>query len=177
MAKSPEQRTAELFSQNYDLLESELHQRRVAIPETDISLILMEFKPYSFTENQKQWLYSPMRQMEAGDLWARYYPLRKMCLSLIVAVDVDRPGACLQVTKANRVIPERSTSVPLPKQGDIAGFLRLGQNEVGRLRFLDETETLYLIPTGRIVDKLVVEGNKGSAQEADRKLEQFFESI
>ena len=64
----------------------------------------------------------------------------------------------------------------MPKQGDIVSYLGLRKNEIERLRFLDDTETLYLIPTGRIVEKLSAVQDKGvSAKDADRELAKFFE--
>lgn len=165
---SPEARTTELFSQNFDVLARELHHRTVKIHGTNISIVLVKLNPYSLAQNQKHWLYSPMAQMEAGDFWARDHYLRKMFLSLIVAKDDGQVGACLQVEKANRVDPDSKKESPFPRQGDIATYLGLNKNEIGKLRFLDDSETLHLIPTGRIVDK--ISGTQINPHDADHEL-------
>lgn len=165
---SPEVRTTELLSQNFNVLARELHHRTVTIAGTNISIILAELKPYSLAENRKSWLYTPMQQMKEGDWWARYHPLRKMCLSLIVAKDEGEVGSCLQVVKADRVDPKSGKAIPLPKQGDIATYLGLNKNEIGKLRFLDDTDTLYLTPTGRIVEKIAA--SHINSQDADSEL-------
>lgn len=171
MAKSPEERTTELFSKNFDVLWQNLRNRTVAIPGTSISIVLTELNPYSYAKNQDSWLYTPMKIMEEGDFYARYHPLRKMCLSLIVARDEGKVGACIQVAKASRIDSARRDPIPLPKQGDIAISLGLQKDEIGKLRFLDDTETLYLIRTGRILDRLPVAKDKHvSAGDADQAL-------
>lgn len=173
MPKSPEERTEELSSKNFDVLARDIRNVTVTIPGTDTSIVMVDPRPYPLSENQSSF-YNPMQRMRPLDFWARFWPLRKMCLSLIVAMDGDRVGACVRVKRASRIDLKTGKPVSMPKESDVVPYLGLRPNEIGRLRYLDHTDTLYLIPTGVIVNKLS-DLEDGRTEDADRALDKFFE--
>lgn len=170
---SLEARTSEFFAQNYDVLERELKNRIIAVPGTDKKIVLVTLVPYSRSKNLERKMYHPMMQMQTGDLWACHWAFRKMNLPLIVTRDGDLTGACIEIKRASRIDPETGKLIPMPKEGDIATFLGLGDGERGRLRFLNNSETLYIEKENQPLSEEQIK--QIDPEEASRELSKFFQ--
>lgn len=133
------------FNQNVEKLASAMLGRIIAIPNTNIAIMITETQVYSRGENISNWRYKVMSLMGAGDLWACPFPLRHINLCLLVAKDREEVGACVRLKEANKFISDESGWEPLTKEGDISRCLKLEVGERVVLRFIDATEVLYLV--------------------------------
>lgn len=150
---TPEARTAALFSYAPGALAKQLIKGGgivVAIPETDTKVRIFEAEPYEKRKVGKR--YSAMNYMTPGDLWNP--PMRQILQSLIVAKDRDGVGACIRLKKVEYFDPKTQVFVPVlttsrgefgAREGDIAKYLGLRKRDQGKLKFLDNSDTLYLI--------------------------------
>lgn len=140
---SPEERTAAFFNRNYDEVARALHNRVIALSGTDRKIVCTDLVAYSRAENLRDRKYKLMSQMQPGTLWALPFPLRRVRLLLVVASDDGETGACIRVKRAG-LMSTGGIIVPMPKEGDIADYLGLEDNEILSLAFKDQSEILYL---------------------------------
>lgn len=95
--------------------------------------------------------YKSMNGMEAGVLWNP--PSRAIAQSLIVAMEKQKPGACVRILRANFYNPRTDTFVPTlrvrgkkfsQREGSVAEYLGLRKYDKSALRFLDASNVLYV---------------------------------
>lgn len=155
-----EQKTADLMNLNYDALADEIQNRysMVQLAGSDKRIYITKLQAWSKEQvggrfSQMKAMYSQMGGFNPGD-WCTYLvPIRRMRQSLIVANDDGKPGACLRVERASRFDPSKNDYVPMPNEGDIANFFELANNERAELKFLDDSNILYLVRTGFIMER------------------------
>lgn len=137
-------RTSEFFTQNVADLAEAL-QGRVLIDQTSNKQVqLTRLEPYPKVGPRYRDIAG--KKMQPGELWTPYIPLRKMSQSLIIARGEESDvGACVRALRASYYDLEKGEFVPMPREGDIASFLELGRFMRTNLRFLDESDILYII--------------------------------
>ncbi|MEK7616809.1 MAG: hypothetical protein AAB414_02045 [Patescibacteria group bacterium] len=176
-----ETRTAEFFKQNYDDLAAQLQNRVVELADSGLRIILTLLQPWSRTETgggiaQVRPWYKAMRNMEPGDWCATAIPLRSMRQSLVVALDTREVGACIRIVRASRFDPQKNDFVAMPREGDIANFLGMRDNERAQIRFLNESDVLYLVRTGLTIEPVVNTPSPQNTTDANRQLERLLQS-
>lgn len=138
-----ERRTAIFFDQHYESLAQSLENKIVALVGTDKKILLTQLVPYSHQTISEGWRYRQLLTMQPGDVWFYRNEFRKMSQALVVAKDFGVVGACVRVERASFSVANEPFS-PMPREGDIANFLEAQDNRIGRLRFLDQSDILYL---------------------------------
>lgn len=141
--RSPEERTAAMFSLNYGALATELKKREIALPGGRKRIRIQATLGYSRNDNSTR-QYAQMQEMEPGTVWFFPLRLRRTCLALVVAKDRGETGACVRIVRASQFDSQKGDFVPFKREGDIARYLGFGEGEMGRLSFMDGTETLYI---------------------------------
>ena len=149
---NPETRTKAFFGQNVDVLTEQLQRRYIVMVGTHKVVQLTKLEAWVKQNVGKR--YQAMENMQPGDLWAVLFPLRKMRQSLIAAQDKGEMGACIRVIRASSFSAEKGTFVPFEREGDTANYLGMGDNERGRLRFLDSSDVLYIVKEGQSVESI-----------------------
>src|SRR5439155_1701864 len=93
-------RTLEVIMQGIEIAVAEAPDRRIRVGRT---------KPYLISENDGMYRRGVdgvnIDNLPTGTFWALYWPLRKMCLSLLTAREGDRKGACVQLLSASSYNP------------------------------------------------------------------------
>lgn len=159
---TPEQRTAALFNLGVADLTHALKNRIVGLAGSPKRVRFDVVVPYSKTpvEGEKQIGTNYMRgkegitieNLDAGDLWA--YPLlhRKMKeggnvrQALIAAKDHDgKSGACVQVLRSSQYNAVTGEFTIMEREGDTSAYFDIDNNEVVQMRFLDDSEALYIV--------------------------------
>ncbi|MBI2029046.1 hypothetical protein HYT02_01380 [Candidatus Gottesmanbacteria bacterium] len=149
---TPAERTRIFFNQDVSKLAEDLQDREIIDTSTGKRIVLTEVEPWEKMTVGKR--YDEMRNMQPGDLFAFYFPLRRMTQSLVVATDKDGVGACVRIKRASRFDPEKQTVVPMEREGELARFLELAQQQESAIRtlaFIDESDSLYLVGESRAV--------------------------
>lgn len=150
---SPEQRTAQFFSQDPFALAQKLVENQGMVIEENVTGKKVRItKVEAFLKNSVGKRYRAMNEMQPGDLWNP--PQRQIRQSLVVAKDADGVGACVRLTEARYLDPKTNQFVKElftedhkfgPKEGDIAKYFGLNKNDQSKLRFLDESDTLFIV--------------------------------
>lgn len=152
---NPEERTAILFGQDVRTLSRVLVNMDIAVLATDIRIRVDQTHPYLISENNGMYRRGKdginIDSLPTGTLWAFFWPLRNMRLSLITAREGWQKGACIDLKKASRYDPSTRLYTPLKLKGDIANYLGLENNEAVALKFIDESNVLYLDRSTRAV--------------------------
>lgn len=164
---TPEQRTSVLLHQDVGRLSVALRNMEIAVVGTNLRIKVDETHPYLIAENDGMYRRGKdginIDNLPTGTLWALYWPLRKMRLSLITAKEGVRRGACVELVRASRYNPTTGLFVPMGRKGDIANCLELDNNEAVTLQFTDQSNTLYLdrgtraVPIGEETSPTVVD--------------------
>lgn len=148
-----EQRTQTFFEHDPFTLSEKLTQGGgmvIGVPNSDKKILVVKAQAYSKRDVGKR--YGAMNEMHPGDLFS---PLARggIAQSLIVAKDEDGVGACVRLLQAKYFDPEAENFVPRlkigneefkPNEGDITRYLGFPKRYVGSLRFIDNTDNLYL---------------------------------
>lgn len=137
-----EKRTAEFFANNYDDLATMLEGRDIVDPQTGKRMRIASVQGWSSDAVGPR--YKHIASLEAGDLWAIRIPVRRMKQSLIVASDRGIIGACVRIIRGASYNQEKNSYENMPREGDIANFFELDDDEVAKLKILDDTGDLYL---------------------------------
>lgn len=99
----------------------------------------------------KRW--KAMWFMSAGNLWNPVYIHKAQ--SLVVGRDPDGVGACVRLLQADYLDPNSQEYIPRlslgeaeygPDENDIARYLGLSKNNKSQLKFIDDSDILYLYP-------------------------------
>lgn len=170
---SPEQRTTSFFEQDVSTLGDRFVQDEgmiIALPNSNRKIRVREIEV--FNKRNVGSRYQVMGDMEPGVLWNP--PSRRIRQSLIVAQDKHRVGACLRLLRVNFYNPRTDSFVPTLKigqkkftqrEGDLAEYLGLDKYDQSLLRFMDGSNTLY------VIGKQQVESN--ATEKANRELEKL----
>lgn len=147
---SPEQKTAEFFSQSPRIIADALVQEEgIVITAGERRMRVIEAE--SFDKRAVGARYRAMQGMAPGDIWSP--ATRAIGQSLIVARDRDGVGACVRLKRVEYYDEQTGafvSSLQLGKdefrarEGDIARYLGLGKHERARLRFKDNSNVLHL---------------------------------
>ncbi len=140
---SPQERTRQLFSKNFDDFAENLRGKVVVLLGTDKKITLDLVEGWNLESNMKT--HKNFLQLNPGDWEASRIPIRQMRQSLIIAKDGDRVGACARVVRASYFDNDQGQFIQMPREGDIANYLGLGDNELARLVYMDDSDSLYLL--------------------------------
>ncbi len=188
-----EARTEQFFSQDVESLADQLLENGgmvIALQGTDSRLRVRDTYAWaSLTptagkkavgQRYKDWGIGDLTQ---GDLWST--PTRRILQSLVISQDEDGIGACVQLLSAEfwnsltqRFVDKFITGGQEFKQGregDIAKFFGLQPYERSGLRFLDDSNTLYIIHAGQIYNKKRVARERATPEEANEDLDRLLE--
>lgn len=181
-----EQRTAAFFSQNVDKLADQLKVgdgMLLAIPETTSRAKLVEVDDFARSRVGKRYKDWGIEDLIPGDLWNP--PSRGILQSLIIARDSSGVGACVRLLSAEYWNPLTETFVDRlitaghefkqNREGDIAKFFGLAQYERSVLRFLDDSNTLYIVREGRIYNRKRLADSGISPEAANYQLGRLLE--
>ena len=139
-----QEKTIEFFNQNVADLAEALQDRVLIDQATNKQVQLTRLEPYPKVGPRYRGIVD--QNMQPGELWTPHIPVRRMSQSLIIARRVESEvGACVRVLRGNYYDLEKDTFVPMPREGDIAIFLGLGNFDRTSLRFLGESEALYIV--------------------------------
>ncbi len=147
-AEQFQRRTEAFFGQSPAILARQLQDVVIQVEGTNRAIRLTSLESWRLSQVGKR--YSPMQEMKLGDLWAP--PVRTMRQSLIVAQDMGRVGACVRILRAATYDPGTSSYVEMVREGQTAEYLGMDKNVIASLRFVDESDTLYL-SRGRSLSK------------------------
>jgi hypothetical protein len=177
---NPSERTRALFAQNYDVLAEALQDQVVRLQGTDRLILLTQLQAWSKDRVGKSFpqmraMYWAMRGMNPGDWCSYHIPLRRMRQSLIVAPDAGEIGACIRIVQANRFDCSRNAFIQMSREGEIADFFGLADNEKAQLKFLTKSNVLYLVRSGQVIEPVRLEG-KPSPEDAGKELDILLES-
>lgn len=139
--KEFEDRTVAFFRNNYEVLAEELIGRVIQLQGSYKKILLTEVKAYGKIGPG----YQAIEAMKPGDLWTYPLRLRRMKQSLIVAYNPQEAASCVRVIRASCYDLTKDEFVPMPREGDVANYLELEDNEISTLKFLDESDVLFLI--------------------------------
>lgn len=139
-----QERTIEFFNQNVADLAESLQNRVLIDQATNKQVQLTRLEPYPKVGLRYKGIVD--QNMQPGELWIPYIPVRRMSQLLIIARSIEpEVGACVRTLRASYYDLEKDTFVPMPREGDVAIFLGLGNFERASLRFLDESGALYIV--------------------------------
>lgn len=82
--------------------------------------------------------------LPVGRLWAFHIPVRRMRQALVTAKDQGLTGTCVRIERASSYDQETQAFAPMAREGDIANYFGLDNNEVATLSFKDQSDVLYL---------------------------------
>lgn len=133
------ERSKAFFNREADVLERDLYDRDIVEHGTTNRLRIRKAQAFSRVGDRYA---AAMEQMEPGDLWSP--PQRTIRQSLVIARALEG-GACIRLLQGAYYDPEAESFTVRGTEGTIADFLSLEKNERAQLRFLDESDTLYLI--------------------------------
>lgn len=137
-------RTAEFFNQNVADLSEALQYRVLIDQASNRRVQLARLEPYPRVGQRYRDIVG--KNMQPGELWAFYIPVRRMSQTLIIAKSVEPGvGACVRVIRGNYFDSQKGEFVPMAREGDIAGHFEMGKFERARLVFLDESQDLYVV--------------------------------
>lgn len=137
-------RTAEFFRQNVADLAEALQNRVLIDQRTNRQVQLTRLEPYPKVGPRYRDIAG--KNMAPGELWTPYFPVRRMNQALIVAREVESGvGSCVRVLRGSYYDLEREEFIPMAREGDVAGHFGLEKFEKASLRFLDESDALYIV--------------------------------
>ncbi len=141
----PAERTREFFSGNQEQIGTWLPNKVIVVAGSRRKIIVRRVKSWIKTE-----ITPPFRKLKehaAGEFVA--YGYRGTTISHIVTRDRDtgEDGTCIAIEEADLYHPETNDYIAAKSMGEVAKHLGLGRNENGHLKFLDQSDTLYLFGT------------------------------
>lgn len=173
-SKSPEERTVAFFQQNLTRLADALLKGDgiiIALPNSERRIKIAQIEEWASKSVGERYKSKGVEKMDVGDLWNP--PVRAIRQSLIVAKDKDGVGACIRLLEAEYWDPSTGSFSPNfsegeytfgAREGDISKYFGLDKNEISKLRFLDESDTLYIL-----------RGKKLNPKDANQVLEGFLQ--
>ena len=145
---TPEERTTAFFNQDVRPLAEALQDRIIALLGSDKRAKIDSVSAYAKADIGQNYKRGKggvtIDTLPSGRLWAFHLPVRRMRQSLVTAKDQGEPGTCVRLVRASTYDQQSQTFVPMPREGDIASYFELDDNEVSSLSFRDPSEVLYL---------------------------------
>lgn len=169
-----EQRTATFFRNSYELLAEQLKGRVIQLQGSQKRILIPESGVQAFAKVGPRW--QAIENMRPGDLWTYPFRVRRMRQSLIVAYNPQEVASCVRLVRASGYDLAKNEFVPMPHEGDIANYFELADNEISTLKFLDESETLYLVRSNHFSSQSNAEVNSLSPTEANSQFRNLLES-
>ncbi len=186
-----EARTNKFFSQEVQDLADRLLDSGgmiIAIPGTTIMVRVSNVLAYHretgknvVGERYKDW---GIEDLTPGDLWNT--PSRRILQSLVIAQGQDGVGACVRLLSTDYWNPltERfadnfitgGQEFSRTREGDIAKFLGLQSYERSSLKFLDDSNTLYVVRNGQIYNRKRFKDNPISSEKANHQLNKLLDN-
>lgn len=155
----------------------------LAIAETTLRARLVKVEDFAKARVGKRYKDWGIEELTPGDLWNP--PSRRILQSLVIAQDQDGIGACVRLLSAEYWNPltqtfvERLTSAgqefKQDREGDIAKFFGLRPYERSVLRFLDDSNTLYIVRGDHIYNRRRSVAVDISPEQANRQLGRLLE--
>lgn len=179
-----EQKNGEFINLDASGLRQRLVDERIvlAIPDTTIRVRVVDAQPFSRAEVGKRYKDWGIEELDAADLWN---PWNRTWQSLVITQEEDRVGGCVRLVAAEYwdTLTERFVDKVVTggvefrqtREGDIAKFLGLQPFERSRLRFLDESNTLYIVRDGQIYNRKKMPVIDVSPQKANTQLGRLLE--
>lgn len=178
---TPEKRTEAFFRQKALDLAKQLKPENdpgivIVNPETDRRIRIVKVQPFP----QVGHYYHDIEGMETGTFWNP--PKRVIAQSLIVTQHEGGLGACVRILQAEFYDPKNNDYVKELKidgekfnqrEGAIARYLGLHKGAVSSLKFLDDSETLYVVPGKKSIPKESEELIE--SEDADRMIRELLE--
>lgn len=144
----PTERTTILLNQDVRRLSVAIRGMEIGVIGTDRRIRVDQALPYLIAENDGMYRRGKdginIDNLPTGTYWALFWPLRKMRLSLITAREDGQKGACVRLVRASSYNPYTRLFVPMKREGDIANCLELEDYQAAPLRFIDDSNVLYL---------------------------------
>jgi hypothetical protein len=154
---SPEQRTEQLFANPLEVLTQRLEYQVVEAQDSGKRIMLTQLQTWprnkvgETSRPDIKRMYHQMREFNPGDWCAYLLKTYKMRQSLIVASDQDGVGACIRIIRANSFDPRTKSFKAMTREGDIANYLGMQDNERASLAYINDSNVLYLIKTGATI--------------------------
>lgn len=180
-----DKRTEAFFSQNVNRVADKLvsGEMALAIPQTSYQVRLVEVEAFTRTLVGKRYKDWGIEDLSPGDLWNP--PARAIRQSLVIIRDRGVLGACVRLISAkywdtlteayvDRLITA-GQEFKQGREGDIAKYFGLALYERSELRFLDESNTLYIIRGGQVYNRKVVGGGGILPENANGQLSRLLE--
>lgn len=153
-----EARNIAFFSQDVKTLADQLASGMVlAIPKTTTKLRVVKAEAFSRERVGIRYKNWGIEDLTPGDLWSP--PSRRIMQSLVISRDETGIGACVRVLSAEYWDPLTERFVDrfitggqefkTGKEGDIARYFGLNCFEKSNLRFLDDSNALYVVRNGQ----------------------------
>ncbi len=174
---NPEERTKLFFTQPLENLHRQLLEGEgqvIAIPDTNKKIRLTDIQ--SFSKVGRRW--NVIATMQPGDLWNPQYI--KTVQSLVRATGTSEDvGACIRLKNAEYFDPKQNIFVDRlridgteynPKEPDIAKYLGLTKNMVSKLKFLDDSNTLYIVREDQMHRREVSSSGEITLEQANTQL-------
>jgi|GEM_PF-3452787 hypothetical protein len=141
------QRTETFFNQDVLILAAALKDRLIVSQENGKMLRVDTLEGWPKDKVGARYTKSSsnlrLAELNPGTLGIFPLPVRRMKQSLISAKSGEELGACVRLVRASRFDPDTNQFIPMPREGDIADFFELKDNEAVRLKFMDDSEILY----------------------------------
>lgn len=147
--QTPEERTTTFFNQDVMNLEKAMLGKFI-VSQQDGKMIRVD-KPEGWLRDNVGGRYTKsgknlrLTELTPGTLGVFPLPVRKMRQILISARDGGNLGACVRLVRASQYDRVTNEFIQMPREGEIADFLGLDDNEAVKLKFVDESEMLYFI--------------------------------
>lgn len=144
---TPEQRTIALFTKDVMSLAVAM-KGRLIVSQEDGKMLRVD-QPEGWPKDKVGDRYTKSKnglrltELPFGTLGVFPLPVRRMRQSLISAMSGGELGACVRLVRASRYDTDTKEFIQMQREGDIANHFGFEDNEAVRLRFLDDTETLY----------------------------------
>lgn len=156
-------RTVEFFNQNVADLAEALQNRVLIDQATNKQLQLTRLEPYPKVGPRYRDIVG--QSMQPGEFWAPYIPVRRMSQALIVATSTEAGvGACVRVLRGSYYDLEKGEFVLMPREGGVASYLELGKFERAGLRFLDESDMLYIVRGEQIAENPEIQSEEANGE-------------
>ena len=173
---SPAQRTAKLVNLNYDKFAEALQGRLVVLAGSDKMAVLSKLEAWPRAKIGARW--KAIGEREAGDFWSFGLKIggrKPIQQSLIAAKDNGEIGGIIRIVRGSIYNPKDGKVTLMEKEGQLAEHFGLDKGEVTKLKFLDESDILYLVRQKGPLKDFKEENPLVDPEEVNRKFERFLE--
>lgn len=142
---TPTERTKRLFNKDVRDLAHLLEGATIALYGTDREVRIEAAQPFpknKVGDRYKKQEGNSVLTLNPGDLWTP--PVRQIRQSLVIAKDRGQEGACVRLVRASAYDPKTGEYVLMPREGDIADFFGLEGDDAFALKYMNQSDVLYL---------------------------------